>query len=516
MPRSQATVNTSFNATDRMKGPMNQMQRRVSGFSRNTQRSLGSVSQGFRTLRRVAGVALAAMTTGAVARAVTDFAAAGDEVAKMSRELGLGAESLQELRFAADRQGVSSDDLEKSLGALNNRVGMLRQNQGSLATALNNSNPELAEQLRNAKDTDEAFTIMMDALNGTENAADRAALAQAAFGRSGQSLVRMAEAGTEGLDDLRQEARDLGLVMSDEATANAELFQDSLTNLKGSMRGVINGALVPLIERLQPLIAQMSEWVKANQELIQQRIERVFKGIAEAGRTIARLWDNGVIPAVLAGVVAFKAISTAVAVFQTVTIAAKGVMLAFNAVMAANPIGLVIIGIAALIAVVVLLVKNWDKVRKVWDAVVTFIVQKVFDLARRIQETGQAITNAFLTARDAVREAWESLLNWFMEKLQPIVDLVERTIGKVQDIGGGIADAARGVGDRIGNVFDGDDSTGLFSRGRATNETISRSESVSRSEVGINIGGLPRGSSVTQRGRAPGVSLEYGAAGGRL
>jgi len=108
MPRSQATVNTTFNATDRMRGPMNQMQRRVSGFSRNTQRSLGGVSQGFRTLRRVAGVALAAMTTGAVARAVTEFASAGDEVAKMAREVGLGAEALQELRFAADRQGVSS------------------------------------------------------------------------------------------------------------------------------------------------------------------------------------------------------------------------------------------------------------------------------------------------------------------------------------------------------------------------------------------------------------------------
>jgi len=450
MPRSQATVNTSFNATDRMKGPMNQMQRRVSGFSRNTQRSLGSVSQGFRTLRRVAGVALAAMTTGAVARAVTDFAAAGDEVAKMSRELGLGAEALQELRFAADRQGVSSNDLEKSLGALNNRVGQLRQDQGSLATMLNRSNPALAEQLRNAEDTNEAFTIMMEALNGTENAADRAALAQAAFGRSGQALVRMAEAGSAGIEDLREEARRLGLVMSEEATANAELFQDSLTNLKGSMRGVINGALVPMVERLQPLIQQMSDWVAANQELIQQQIDRAFERIADAGRTIARLWNNGVIPAVLAGVVAFKAMTTAVNIAQTAmaiyrgakiaytaaTTGATGATAAFNAVIKANPIGLIITAIVALVAAVVWMVKNWDTVvevvGKVWDKIKAFAAW----LGEIFAPVGNAIRDAFVGAftfiRDYVMAVWDFL--------SPIIDAITGAIEKV----GGFLDGRQG------------------------------------------------------------------------
>jgi hypothetical protein len=455
---------------------MGQMNRRVTGFSRNAQRSLSGVSSGFRTLRRVAGVALAAMTTGAVARAVTQFAEVGDEVAKMSRELGLGAEALQELRFAADRQGVSTRNLERALGGLNRRVGDLRQGQGSLYSTLSRSNPELAEQLKNAGDTEEAFMLMMEALEGTENAADRAALAQAAFGRSGQTLVRMAEAGSGGLEALRQKARDLGIVMSDEATANAELFQDSLTNLKGAMRGVVTGALVPLIERLQPLIAQMGEWIKANKELINQRIEAVFQGIADASRVVARMWDNGVIPAILAGVVAFKAITGAIAAYQAITAAAKGVQIAFNAVLAANPIYLIIAGVVALVAAIVWMVKNWDKVK------------------------------------DALGVVWDRMkqfAEWIASVFQPIID---RIAGAIETVSG----IAQGIGSRIGNVFDGDPETGLFSRGRATNETLSRSESISRSEVDINVGGLPRGSRVQQRGRAPGVSLAYGREGGRL
>lgn len=450
MPRSgQATVNTTFRATDQMRGPMRNMQRNVSGFSRNTQRSLGGVSQGFRTLRRVAGLAIAAMTTGAIARSVQSFAAAGDEVAKMSRELGLGAEALQELRFAADRQGVSASDLEKALGALNNRVGQLRQGQGSLYTMLNRSNPELATQLQNAEDTEEAFTLMMQAMDGAANAQDRAALAQAAFGRSGQTLVRMAEAGSAGLEDLRAEARRLGLVMSEEATAESEKFQDAMTNLKGAITGVKNNALGPLVASLTPLIDRMGEWVAANQGLIQQKIEDVISKIGDVSREVYRLWDNGVIPAILAGVVAFKAISTAVAAFTTIMTVAKGVQLALNVAMSANPIGIIIMSISALVALVVLLINKWD------------------DLRERFLDT------------------------------------------------------------RLGKFFDNDvtvdegrqrnaDRYGLTTSNTAGIQQVSRSESVSRSEVDVNFRGAPRGTQFSQRGRATGVSLNYGAAGGRL
>jgi hypothetical protein len=502
-----------------MRGPMQQMQRRVSGFSRNTQRSLGGVSRGFRTLRRVAGLAVAAMTTGAVARAVTDFASAGDEVAKMARELGIGAEALQELRFAADRQGVSSDDLEKSLGALNNRVGQLRNNQGSLATMLNRSNPALAEQLRNAEDTDEAFTLMMEALHGTENAADRAALAQAAFGRSGQALVRMAEVGSSGIQDLRDEARRLGLVMSEEATANAELFQDSLTNLKGSMRGVINGALVPMIERLQPIIAQMAEWVAANQDLINQRIEQVFQGIADAARLIARAWDSVVLPAILAGVVAFKAITTGIAAYQSVLAIAKAAQIAFNVVLTANPIGLIIVAIAALIGVIVLMVRHWDTVtatlRRAWDwfsalldnpliAAAALVFAPFIAIPAMIVKHWGVLKDFFVGVAETVMAIWDRVVGAVMAS----VEAVRGAIDRVRDIGGGIRD-------RIGNVFDGDRSTGLFTRSTAGIQQTSRTET-SRSEVDIRLGNLPAGSSVRQTGRAPGVSLNYGAAGGRL
>jgi tape measure domain-containing protein len=68
----------------------------------------------------------------------------------------------------------------------------------------------------------------------------------------------------------------------------------------------------------------------------------------------------------IAGFVAFKAamIAHTAATYgmAAATKIAAAAQAAFNAVMAANPIALIIIGIIALIATVVLLVKNWDKI----------------------------------------------------------------------------------------------------------------------------------------------------------
>jgi hypothetical protein len=421
------------------------------------------------------------------------FAEAGDEIAKMAREVGLGAEALQELRFAADRQGVSAEDLDKALGALNNRVGQLRQNQGSLFTMLNRSNPALAEQLQNAEDTEDAFMVMMQALNDTADAQDRAALAQAAFGRSGQSLVRIAEAGAGGIEALRQEARDLGLVLSEEATAQSEKFQDAMTNLKAAMNGVRNNALAPLVSQLTPLIQRMADWTAANQELIQQGLESAVDRIIEVSRTLYEMWDNGVIPAILAAVVAFKAITGALALYNTTIVAARAATMLFSASVMSVPVfGWIIAAISAVIAIIVLLIKNWDRVSEV------------------AQNVGAAIAGAMSAAADRVRSVWQGVIDWIMGALEFVQRIIDATIGKVIDVFNG----GRDVGEQGAGLAMSGGTMGLVTPNTAG--INSRTETVSRSQLDVNFGNMPRGTSVQQRGSAPGVSVNFGAAGAAL
>lgn len=523
------TLSTTFNAVDKMSGPMRKMRGSVTGFSNHAQRSFRGVGQSINRIRGLVTGAAAALATGAIARSVGQFAEAGDEIAKMSRQLGISAEAFQELRFAADRQGVSAESLESSLGRLNNRVGQLRQGQGSLSTALKNSNPELAEQLKNASDTEEAFMLMMRALNETENAADRTALAQAAFGRSGQALVRMAEAGTDGIEALREEARSYGNIISGDAAGASETFQDTLTNLKATMQGMKNAALVPLMNAIQPLIEGIHEWATANRELIRTRIDQFIQGVKDVVQTLKRAWESGLIPAILAGVAAFVTVTKAVAAYQAIMTAVKAAQLAaaaaggvFNAVLAANPIGLITIAIAAVIAGLVLLVKNWDKVKealvagaqavgdffaRVWDGIKTAFVV-AFDYIKAYYAT---VADVILTIFGGIVKAVLGTVSSLGKALGFSTEGLDTVIGKIDEVQGKVREASFVGGSTIvqnGREERERERAGLVS----PNDGVIRSREVSesRSTVDVNINDRNGRADVRQQGRAPGVTVNTG------
>lgn len=441
---AKPTVSTTFTAVNKMTGPIKKMGASVKGFARSSAIAFGAVVG----------------ATGAVVAGVNKFAEAGDEIAKTSRKIGLSAEALQELRFAADRSGVSSEAFTTALEKMNKNVGDLRAGTGTLTTLLNKSNKALAEQLKLADSNDEAFTMLIDEISKIENPMDRAALAQAAFGRAGQDLIVMAENGTAGIAELRKEAQKYGNVISTEAANNSEKFVDSMTNMKAAINGVKNNALLPLMQTLQPIIQRMADWAAANQDLINQKITDFFEKIKDITLTIKNLWDSGLIPAVLAGVAAFKLLYPVITTIIALKKAWAATQLTLNAVLMANPIGLIIAGVSALIAITVLLIKNWEKVKetilKVWNK---------------------------------IKEPFEKVAQFF---------------------GGGIEGAGADIqaAQQRGMAAAG----GVIPGGVIRNET----STVSRSTVDINMSGLPQGTSVRQTGRAPGVSLNYGYGGGRL
>jgi len=451
------TVSTTFNAVDRMSGPVRRMQQNVKRFS---------IAVG-------AGMAAA---TFAVARSTLKFAEAGDEIAKTSRRVGVTAEALQELRFAAERSGVSSETLTKSLEKLNRNVGDLRVGTGTLTTFLNKSNPALAEQLKNVESNEEAFNLLVNEISSIKNPMDRAALSQAAFGRAGQELITMAENGADGVEALREEARKYGNIVTTEAAEGSEKFVDSLTNLKSAVTAVKNNAIAPLVTAVQPLIQNLADWAAANQDLINQKIQGFIEGITRAAKFLAEQWQNGTIPAILAAVVAFKAIMATIKAFQAVMVIAKAAQIAFNIAVTANPIGLIVAAVAAAVGAIWFYAKNWDKV-------------KIF-----LGGLWEGIVMSFENAWNRIKAIWEKITG------------LAKAVGNIIGLGGESTEEGR---DFYGGRGAGrPEMRGLVSANQGMNE--SRSVSESRSTVDINVGGLPQNSTVRQRGQAPGVSLNYG------
>jgi len=376
---SKANLTAVISAVDKVSGPMKRIQRSLrqpvrafAGLGKSVANVGGRISGILGPLGALGG----ALSVAGLVNTVNGFARGADEVSKFSRQLGLSAEAYQELRFAADRQGVSQDNFNTALSAFSKRLGELKAGTGSLHTMLEKVNPELADQLRSATDTEEAFSLMIDSLDRLEGQENKAALAASAFGRSGMEMVRVAEAGQSGIDALRKEARRLGVVIDNDTARAAEGFVDSLTNMEASLTGVknlIGGTLMP---QIQPAIDSITKWTVENREFIASSIADVVTAIADAIKEIdvektkesfkslktdiSSFVDSiGGWKGILIGLVAFMN-APLIAAIASVGVA----FLTLSKTLLTNPVGLAII---VLIYLARQLIEHWDKVTAWWD-----------------------------------------------------------------------------------------------------------------------------------------------------
>jgi len=144
---------------------------------------------------------------GAAGAAMMKFINTADGIKKGADALGIASDAYQEFAYAADRAGVESSIFKSSMIAFTKRIGEAKSGMGPLVSGLKNLNPVLLENIKNSRNTEEAMSLMADAMKETKDPTLRAALANAAFSRAGISMVNVLKDGSEGLDGMRARAR---------------------------------------------------------------------------------------------------------------------------------------------------------------------------------------------------------------------------------------------------------------------------------------------------------------------
>jgi len=544
---SRFSVEAQFKAIDSLTKPISKMQRRIKKFAALSARRVAKIGKALKKAGAVmgkafiAGTAIAAAAIGAV---VLKTAALGDEAAKTGRLLGITAESLQELRFAADRQGVSNSTLNSSFIALQKRVGELKSGTGSLFSFLKKTGDEaFAVQIAGAKDTGEAFDLIVKKINTIEDPLKKAAFASAAFSRSGIKMLNFIEAGEEGIKKLREEARKYGAVISNEAAEQSELFVDSLTNLKASLTGVGTAFATKITPFLTDAAQRFAEFWALNRDIIGLGMDSFLSAVGDTFKAI----KPGVIALFLAvknlfsafteaigsllpefsgetlkfsdvvntltdslkfladiGIKAFdfiRSISPFLKPFLAVLLTYQGILLAIglvtkawgvaqvilNAILSANPISLIVIGIAALIAIIVLLIDNWDAVVSAFKTgalLVGDFISGILD--NPFFTTIGLIFLPFITIPALIIKHWTPITEFFIGLWNKLEEVFSSGIEFIKSlIGGPILSTIGGLFKKFGFTFNGENN---------------QSESATDSPTTAPAGGLPASSpqAVTQ------------------
>ncbi len=332
-------------------------------------------------------------------------AAYGDNVAKTAGKLGIGIEALQEYRYAAERSGVSTESFDSSLTAMQKRLGEAAQGTGAAKKALDQIGLS-AQDLVNMGPAD-AMAAIADKMQLIEHPAERAAIAAALFSRSGIGMVNMLGNGSEALQQLREDARKTGYVLSEDAARGAEAFADAQLDAQLVIKGLkntIGAELMPVVTRS---MKTFSAWAITNRDDIadfartaSEKLEaalpvigQVAEGMGRVASTIGTVatkvaemvggWDNFgiVIGTVFAARTIGSIASFGIAVgrlgLSLVNLAGITPLVvtgirAIGSALLVNPIGL---AVAAIAGSAYLIYQNWEKIGPwfgdLWDGVRT-------------------------------------------------------------------------------------------------------------------------------------------------
>lgn len=236
--------------------------------------------------------------------------------------------------------------------------------------------------------------------------------------------------------------------------ALAETSEGQLAQLKnswGDMLEQIGAAVIPMLVELmgsiKPIIDRLMVWISNNRELVGQMIK----------------WSAIILPLLV------------ILPLLTAAITAVGTALAF---VAANPIVLIIAAIVGLIAAIVLLIKNWDKVKvkvaEVWQSIREAIFINIEAIKIMFRQFMDAVSGILSAGWIIIMEGWtsfwegmKSVAQMAVDFIMGIVEKIAGTILKVIDKIEELKNKAKAGLSKVGGVISGAASTvaGVFRAG---------------------------------------------------
>jgi len=200
--------------------------------------------------RMKVGIAIAAVAFGAAVKSVTNF---GEELSLLSERIGIGVEKLSELKFIAEQNGASLQDMTAALEGLSRNALDASNGIGVGVLAFKQLDIEVKNSEGNLKGAEELFLEIADAMSKFKDGSAKSALAQKLMTTAGAKLIPTLNQGSEGFKALAKRGRELGIILTEEDAAASRDFNDTLNELKNAMFSLLREAIIPMLPNLKKL-----------------------------------------------------------------------------------------------------------------------------------------------------------------------------------------------------------------------------------------------------------------------
>ena len=222
---------------------------------------------------------IAAISKGiqAIGNAISSVVEFGDTIDKESQKVGMSAESWQEWDYVLQLAGSSMESAKAGFRTLTNQIDAAKTGSTTATTAFNKLGISLSDL--NEMSREEALTAAIEGMQGLADSTERAALANDLFGRSGSELAPLFNMSAEQTQQLIQNYRDLGNVMTTAEVKACADFNDALTTLKATFTSIGNSVVVAVLPAFQSFVNFLTYTVAPVVRSVAQTIANIMSSL---------------------------------------------------------------------------------------------------------------------------------------------------------------------------------------------------------------------------------------------
>lgn len=330
------------------------------------------------------GIGALVAGVGAAAASVKQFADMAGGLDDAAKRTGASAEALSQLRYAAEQNGASLDDVEKAIRRVGDVMSDAERGSKTATDAFAGVGLSLADL--EGLTVDQRLVKIMGALSKIEDPSRRSALAMDLLGRSGANLAKLTGTGAAGINALMQEADALGMTVSTEQAERAAAFGDTWNRLVATLQGVgkvIGSAVMPYLTRLMQIVID------------------AVPTIIKIGQTLGSAFMAGAKQAI-------AAIMSAAEVFEPLLSRARETFGGIRDALVGGDLKL-----AARIM--------WLQLKEAW-------LTGTDAISREWQIWKQGFLNTFSEAVTAVRRMWNQTQNWLSSGIVELMGMIDKSI----------------------------------------------------------------------------------------
>lgn len=411
---------------------------------------------------RALGLGLFAQASAVVAAtaSVSDW---GDTMAKTAQRLNMfdaagteNVERLQRMQWAALQANIENEAFTDALDKMNQVIGQAAMQGGETAKAFERLG--LSAKSLSTLGADRQFELIVKKLEGVTSASERARIVQQIWGRGAVGMQNLVARGWKTIAADMDGATKYIVTDNRRIVDTCGAWDTAMKELRATWNSVFRGAVMEVMPKITETMKKLSVVIAENKGEIYALAQKISGVAIPVVSFLANNLDKlVVVGGMLGGVIAAlkfyrlgkdvlscasaaisatksvaaftqtlnlsalaqKAYAVALGIWKGITVAATAVQWAWNAAIAANPIGLIALALAGAAA---LIYAYWEPIcgffSEVWDGIARGIPAVWERISGFFSRIGDAVAAVAGTVKNAFAAAWK----WISGSLWKVVE----------------------------------------------------------------------------------------------